>query len=165
MLRWNRNALFLAVLILLGGAIERPESVLAQTAAGAERGRLLVDGPTEDRGLDFLGPNIVPYLAADYYDHEQERNVEVFFVDRDIAIPAAAEAAACGSYEVRVFEDNNPPLEIRAFESIEGWLVFFLFPVPYTDPCRFVEDFLELFIFFRRALDDETPFPAALELQ
>ncbi len=123
----------------------------------------MVEGPTAGRGLDFLGPNIIPYLMASYYDYEQERGVDIHFVDRDIALPDRAEPDFCGPYAVSLLEAGD--LDIRAFASIEGWLVFFLFPVPYTDPCRFVEDFLELFIFFRGALDDEAPFPAALELQ
>lgn len=125
---------------------------------------LLVEGPRERRGLDFLGPNIIPYAYGRYRDQAQERDVEVYFVDRDLAPFANSQSDDCAGYALELPAVAGE--DLRLYRSIEGWNLLFRFPVPYAEPCRFVEDFLDLFIFFLDALGDseEVPFPAALEL-
>jgi hypothetical protein len=129
---------------------------------GQETGAMLLRGPKVGKGIDYFGPNAIPYERGDY--RYNGGTVTVYYILRHIPVLPEWRREACGRTPLFVLEENRE--SVFLFDSAEGWYVLFVFSKEESKRCPFVVPFLERLRFFRAsAADSGSPLPAVVEIR
>ena len=124
---------------------------------------VLLRGPYESRGIEFLEPNVLPVFKGYYL--LGDANVEVIFTRSEILIAEDWNPFACNSLRV----SRGPDQEYHTFyySKSEEYSVFFRFPIDTDVDCKFIEVFINRLDFFLHFTENpfDVPFPAILNLE
>jgi hypothetical protein len=123
---------------------------------------LLLRGPKVGKGIDYFGPNAIPFERGDY--SYNDGTVSVYYIRRYIPILSEWRREVCGRTTLHVLEENGE--SVLLYDSSEGWYVLFVFAREETKRCPFVTPFLERLRFFRAsAAAAGSPLPATIEIR
>ena len=143
--------------------------LLALTAAytGAEQDparAILLRGPRAVKEIPFLPPNRLPALGADYSLGAEQ--VSVLFSAEALVLPREWQGLRCGGLRLAEVPVDSGLTVCLAESAGEPLFLFFSFPRPDLDWCRFVAAFRERFLYLRgfQGAEGEVPFPAVLQL-
>ena len=129
---------------------------------GAEQTAILLIGPKELKGIDYLSPNVLPAFQGLYQLDEAE--IQVVFTREPVLIPASWPTERCGDRQL--YQIPGEDLTTFCYQDEQEQSHFFVFPEGFSDPCAFVDvysrRFQSLQSFVANPLD--VPFPAILEL-
>ena len=162
----------------LRGAIGAAAAVLLFAAAGAcaqtlDTGNVavLVQAPVSRRGIDGLGPNVLPCLVASY--SFTGAAVRVTYTDAAIPPFASWPAAPCAALRVKLVPPGASGGGVKtaslvlSYADPQGWDLFFAFPngFPSANACVFVSRFVPRFQYFLGATEGGplSSFPAVLQ--
>ncbi len=135
--------------------------VYPQTTPAEADLAILLRGPVDTRGIDFLGPNTIPGLLAIY--RMTDSKIEVTFTRSKIVAAKAWAKVRCVKWELYELSDD----EMRTlYYGEDQYSLFLRFPFELDRWCVFSDSFLTK---FRRLLglaksERDVPFPAIVEL-
>ena len=118
--------LLAAVLLTLLGTV---------SPLGAEEEKVLLQkGPKLGKGLEFFGPNAIPYEQAEY--GYRQKTVTIYFIRRSIPILPSWEKADCAKTPLSLLSGGNEKNQ-KAFlyESGEDWDTIFVFSKDEMSTC------------------------------
>ena len=164
-LRLNKNRIFLLFLFILLQYAAMQGLGAQQEAEARERVSILQRGPIFRKGLPFFLPNAIPGFSGVYRFRETE--ITVYYTETKILRRQEWLPFDCpGSTGLLVPEQEEGVLLV--FPAVEdGWTIFFSYQEQRDDICRFIDTFLEQFLYFRGITRDREipPFPAVLQLE
>lgn len=141
---------------------------------------VLRSGPFRARGVPFLAPNLLVYWFGDYIWNSQ--SIRTYYTADSVEVLPAWSPHRCGPYQLQTVTDGRAGgggadggadgKVIYYYRSAANWSLFFELPTTISDPCPFVQTFIERFLYFRSSLaqdgsytsPDAVPFPAILDL-
>ena len=139
---------------------------LALTAGlGAEEEKVFLQkGPKIGKGLEFFGPNAIPYELVEY--GYRQKTVLVYLVRRAIPILPSWEKADCAKAPLSLLPAAGGETNKKAllYDSGEDWYAIFVFADEEKASCPFIEVFLDRLRFFLRS-GTPSPFPAILDIK
>lgn len=144
-----------------------PDILIAQENGSDTDVILLLKGPKQQRGIEVLPPNVIPYFYGEYqfFDH----TVIVHFTGSTIVSPDSWDRMRCGSYPLQYFPSPIRPNEetVYFYQRQDEWYIFIRIPAAVEEPCVFINPFLKKLIYFIGIARDEktVPLPAVIELE
>ena len=121
-------------------------------------------------GLPIFPSNRIPYYHAAYQmgespTQEESREIRIYaFEDQgEFVLRHTQERPLCSGRVLRFAEFDSRFLAALQVPELGGWIVF-SFPDRDLGICEFIEDFLDLYLFFRSASPEATvpPFPGVV---
>ena len=168
-LRLNKSILFVFLAVSLAGTSAGTAPPYAQEgdAADSENGEterelgVLLRGPLIKKGIPFLYPNALPVFYGEYTYRKVK--ILVYFTEEEIVRSDSWQPFECPKRTLYRLEREEKLL--LYFRNENGWSVFFSMPEKIETPCRFIDKFLDRFLYFRSISRDRNiaTFPAVLE--
>lgn len=122
---------------------------------------VLLRGPLVKKGIPFLYPNALPVFYGEYTYRKEK--ILVYFTEKEIVRSDSWQPFECPERTLYRLEREEKLL--LYFRNENGWSVFFSLPEKIKTPCRFINTFLDRFLYFRSISRDRNiaTFPAVLE--
>ena len=89
---------------------------------------VLVRGPIQHSGIEYLGVNAVEAVYGEYAYNRQI--IPVYYTDKDIFIPDEWSEAACAQSGLKHLgsSESSAAREVFVYSDRRGWHAFFSFP-------------------------------------
>ena len=162
----NKSFLFTVCTLLLASGIAGTAglgSLFAQEQEQEQEQELgvLLKGPLIRKGIPFLYPNAIPVFYGEY--EYRNKKIIIYFSEEEIVRSDSWLPFECP--ERTLYRIKREERVVLYFRDENKWSVFFSLPVELETPCRFIDKFLERFLYFRSIARGESiaTFPAVLE--
>lgn len=161
-LRLNKSVLFTVFTFLLASGVVGTAGfgVLSAQEQEQELG-VLLKGPLIRKGIPFLYPNAIPVFYGEY--EYQNKKIIIYFTEEEIVRSDSWAPFECP--ERILYRIKREERLVLYFRDENEWSVFFSMHSELETPCRFIDKFLERFLYFRTIARGESiaTFPAVLE--
>ncbi len=119
-------------------------------------------GPKPGKGIEYFGPNAIPYEQAEY--SYRGRAVNAYYIRSYIPILPSWAARDCGAARLSLLPGGGESESAFLYASGRDWYLIFVFAKEEKDTCPFIGAFLERVEFFLKA-DSGFPLPAVFDVK